>query len=29
VGKLQRGEVAPAGALRELNERITRQLQTT
>jgi ABC-type glycerol-3-phosphate transport system substrate-binding protein len=29
LSKMQRGEVAPAGALRELNERITRQLQTT
>lgn len=29
LGKMQRGEVAPAGALKELNERVTRELQAS
>jgi hypothetical protein len=28
LGRLQRGEVPAAGALKDLNERLTRELQT-
>jgi hypothetical protein len=29
LAKMQRGEVPPAAALKDLNDRITRELQTT